>query len=41
MFHKYRSSRPKVFCKNDVLKASQNLQERVCDGVSFLKNSVA
>ena len=41
MFHKHRSSRPKVFCKNDVLKVSQNLQESICVGVSSLKNSVA
>ena len=39
MFHKYRSSHPKEFCKNHVLNVSQNSQESTCVGVSFLKNS--
>ena len=31
----YRSSRPEVFYKKDVLKISQNSQENTCARVSF------
>ena len=29
--NKYRSSRPEVFCKKDVLKIPQNSQENTCE----------
>ena len=45
MFCKYRTSRSKLLCKNDVfkrvkmfLKLSQNSQESICVGVSFWYN---
>ena len=34
-FHKDRSSRPKLFCKNVVSKNSQNSQQNTCVGVSL------
>ena len=40
MFHNCRSSCRKVFCKNEVLKVSQNWQESACVVVSFSKSSV-
>ena len=38
MFHKYRSTPSKLFCKNDVIKNFKNLQESACIRVLFWKN---